>query len=141
MQVDDVFQILLGTGAIIGGIGYSIAQYRKGAVEGESGLIKLLKEQNEAYKTFIAEKLKEIDHLRLEMKGLATQNKTYLEILQGRDAATLEFQKAGYATMASSAEILKIATQTNKNVEKLYQLLLNHFQIVDEVQTEELTGE
>lgn len=76
----------------------------------------------------IEEKSKQLTEATIKMEKLITENETLKSVLQGRDNATVEFQKEGLKAMKKADTILKIAERTSKSVERLARSIDTHLE-------------
>ena len=97
----------------------------------EDRVITLLKEEVQTMKGKYDDLQQRFQDQELKFKELMTENTTLREIVQGRDASTLEYQKAGLASMKNGEIVLQEVQKSNKNMERIASLIERHMKQVD----------
>ena len=97
----------------------------------EDRVITLLKEEVQTMKGEYDDLQQRFQDQELKFKELMTENTTLREIVQGRDASTLEYQKAGLASMKNGEIVLQEVQKSNKNMERIASLIERHMKQVD----------
>jgi len=119
--------IILGGFALFSVFGKGVKEKREETDKADDRLINLLKSTVDALETKVKDLEASQQTTILELTRIKTENEVMAKILQGRDAATLEFQKM---TGESIKAVMQVVTDTNKNVEHLYGLLEEHFKSI-----------
>ncbi|KKP44970.1 hypothetical protein A2366_02470 [Candidatus Woesebacteria bacterium RIFOXYB1_FULL_33_9] len=125
--------IILGIFALISLLDKSLNNRRKMISDADKELITTLQEQVKTLKEKAEGAETRSLNTQMDFEKLKTENQTLREILQGRDATTLEFQKAGMDAIkraeASYALIEKTFTLVSSHtasIEKLYKAIEKH---------------
>jgi len=80
---------------------------------------------------------KKIDDLTRKVDDLERENGTLIEVLQGRDKATLEFQKQMLEAVKISMETNGLAKETASKIQDLIEIMAKHLAAVQKAQDEE----
>lgn len=123
--------LITGSFVLLQAFGKGILRVRKESDDADDRLIGLLQGTVSELDRKVALLEKVNQQMQIDLTKLQTENETMKSILQGRDAATLTFQKAGVESMKRTEAILTIVTDTNRNVEKLVALLEKHFKALE----------
>lgn len=133
-------------GAILGiavlGFFYVAGLFKKGKGQEDDRLIKILQTtveelekkvnlQTQEHTEEIGVLTNKIELLGKEMVGLKRENETLIAVLQGRDAGTLEFQKAVLAAVGTASQTHELCRSTNENVTRLCTLIERHLDIME----------
>ncbi len=94
-------------------------------------LITLLKETVDALDEKVNKQSKDIEELTTKVNDLEKENGTLIEILQGRDKNTLEFQKQMLETMRVVMETNCLAKHTSEKIGVLVDLMERHLNAVE----------
>lgn len=121
--------LLIGVGGAIAAL---FSRRRKETNETEDRLIDLLKDQVDAQDRKIKDLERAMAAHRLELDSLTQENEVMKKVLQGRDQATLEFQKQGFEAMKTASQLLAIAQTSDKKITDLMGMLGRYLQSVDE---------
>lgn len=130
--------------AIIGAM-YVVGLWKGKKDDADDRLIKILKETVDTQTKNIEDLDKKVTKLQEREKALTEEvhelrkdNKKYIDILQGRDQQTQEFYKQAFEAMKVSKEtytlVAAMATgmaDTNKNIEKMIDLISKHADVID----------
>ena len=133
--MNPVLETLLAIGALVGGVGYFIGQFKKGRSDGKKddlgvseSSIKIFREQIEGLQKLVAdqraEHQKEMRELRDEVIRLQTllgekekKLKEYGDIVKGRDPAVLNILNKLSDVAVGTSEEIKGIGKTLENVE------------------------
>ena len=80
---------------------------------------------------------KKIDNLTKKVDDLERENGTLIEVLQGRDKATLDFQKQMLETVKISMETNGLAKESHQKISELIEIMGKHLEIVGKRQDQE----
>lgn len=80
---------------------------------------------------------KKIDDLTKKVDDLERENETLVHVLQGRDKATLEFQKQMLEAVKISMETNGLAKETSQKVGELVDVMMKHLEVVEKNQKAE----
>lgn len=124
--------IILGFAALYYWFDKDRTKRRKDENDAEDRLIGLLKETTEEFEKKIKAQTTKIETLETKVTKLETENKTLLDILQGRDKRTVEFYDKSFESMQVTAKTHQIVealatnvTETNKKIQDLVEGLSN----------------
>lgn len=134
----------IGVVVVVGAL-YFAGLWKGKKDDADDRLIKILKETVDAQTKNIDDLDKKVTKLQEREKELTNEvselrkdNKKYIEILQGRDQQTQEFYKQAFEAMKISKETFTIVTamaqgmtDTNKNIEKMIDLISKHADVID----------
>lgn len=134
--------IIISIGGILAvaviGLGYVIGLWKKNKDGQDDRLIGILEKTVKELSTKVDNLEKREKELTREVEGLRTDNKKYIEILQGRDQQTQEFYRQAFDAMKTSKETFELVkamaqgmTDTNKNIDKLIDLIGKHADVID----------
>ena len=123
--------VVVGVFSLIALLDRGMKQKRTDADALDKELINSLKTKAELQEERIKEL--ETDHkastaLINQLKG---ENQMMKELLQGRDKATLDYQKTGLEAMAKIDKIFEVAITNSKNIETLTKTLTDHFSRIE----------
>lgn len=130
--------VVVGIFALINLMDRSLGNRRKLINEADNELITTLQEQIKVFKEK-AESAESIARTtQLDFEKLKAENLTLREILQGRDQATMEFQKAGMAAIQRSEQTTQLIEKTftlvskqSESIEKLYKAIEKHLSMME----------
>lgn len=140
ISVADWFGIVaLAMVGIFAVYGLFIKQKKETHEEGDKAddrLISLLKGTVEALEKKVAtlEGLQKINSQEIE--ELKTENEVMRKILQGKDIATLEYQKQGLQAMKDLKETLAFVSSNARSMDRLMTILTDHLEFVEKVMIE-----
>ena len=100
--------------------------YNRNKAGADDRLIGILQDTVAALEAKVDVQGREIDHLTDRLNEVMTANKTLTEALQGRDQATLAFQKELLQAATTAKETNDIAQNLEKALSKLTDLLSAH---------------
>ena len=118
--------IILGIFALISLVDKSLSNRRKLISDVDKELITTLQEQVKVLKEKAEGAETRSLNTQMDFEKLKSENLTLREILQGRDQATLEFQKSGM-------EAIKRSEQTTQLIEKSFQLVSSNTQSIEKL--------
>lgn len=139
---------IIGIGIVAAGIiaGFlyltSVYSQQKRAIKDEGAkdedrLIDILQKTVNELEKQVNQQTKDIEELSSEVSKLRTENKTLLEILQGRDKQTQLFYEEGFKAMKEASEILTIVkdvketvTAKNESINKLIATVADNAKII-----------
>lgn len=119
--------ILVGAFAIYAAFDKLKKERRKEADTIDDRLITLLKSTVDALERRVKDLEESQRQATIEMAKLRTENEVMTKLLQGRDSATIDYQKKGVEAIEMIKGTLAISQTTAKHVEDLYKLLESHF--------------
>lgn len=135
--------IIISVGGILAvvviGIMYVIGLWKGKKDQQDDRLIKILEDTVKALEKKVNDQKtesdetvnklsKKIDNLTTKVDELERENKTLVDVLQGRDKATIDFQKQMLETVRLSIETNGLAKQTSDRLEKLIGLMTEHLE-------------
>lgn len=74
---------------------------------------------------------KDMTDMGTRLDTLQVENKTFRDVLTGRDPQTILFQQQGFEAMKAVPEILDLTRNTNKNIERLFDLIEKHLNLME----------
>lgn len=95
-------------------------------------VIILLKEQVNALEKKLKAQEEGLKVTASRLDELVKENEILKKTLQGRDEATLEFQKQGFQTMKIIPQLFEMTRDTHSNINKLIGLMEHHLQIISQ---------
>lgn len=140
---DTIPGVIVSIGGILAvviiGIMYVIGLWKGKKDQQDDRLIKILEDTVKALEKKVNDQKKEsdetvsklskkIDDLTNKVDELERENKTLVDVLQGRDKATIDFQKQMLETVRLSIETNGLAKQTSDRLEKLIGLMTEHLE-------------
>jgi len=120
--------------ATCGGVVTAYMLYMKNRDGADDRLINLLKGTVDELEKKVNQQTENIDVLTRKMDELEHENELLIEVLQGRDKSTLEFQKQMLETMRVTMETNGLAKDTSTKIGELMGLMTSHLKIVEENQ-------
>lgn len=123
--------VVLGIFSLINILDKRLAARRKEADAADEKLIGRLKELVEAQGEEIETLKTEAQKDRIEMAKVLKENEVLTRILQGRDERTIEYQKAGLASMELSKQTHELVVANNKTLTTMVGLLERHLQAIE----------
>lgn len=100
-------------------------------------LEKKVDDQKKDHDDQVGQLTKKIDELTEKVEELDRENHTLVKVLQGRDEATLEFQKQMLEAVKIGMETNGLAKETSKRVADLIDIMSKHLVAVEKRQKEE----
>lgn len=100
-------------------------------------LEKKVDDQKIEHDTTVLTLTKKIDDLTKKVDDLERENETLVHVLQGRDKATLEFQKQMLEAVKISMETNGLAKETSQRVGELVEVMTKHLEMVSKRQKDE----
>lgn len=122
--------LILGGFALFQIFGKGVLAVRKESDEADDRLIALLKDTVDGLERKVASLETKYESTKTELTRMRTENEVMQKLLQGRDATSLEYQKAGMETMKKVDSILDVVQANNKHIANLYELLEEHLEIL-----------
>lgn len=127
--------------AIVGGF-YVVGLFRKGKVDEEDRLIVILQKtvtelegkvdrQKKDYDAEVHELNQKLDQFTKDLIALKKENETLINVLQGRDNQTVEFQKAVLAAVGTANQTHEYCKSTNESVARLCVLIEQHLKNIE----------
>jgi antitoxin component HigA of HigAB toxin-antitoxin module len=131
---------------VIVGVMYTLGLWSGKKDNADDRLIGILKETVDALQVQVDNQKKEhdetvealtkkIDTLTLKVDDLERENGTLIEVLQGRDKNTLEFQKQMLEAMKIGMETNGLAKQTSERLTELVTIMGDHLKAVGKQQS------
>lgn len=100
-------------------------------------LINILKQTVDALETKVNKQSEDIEALTKKVNELERENDTLIEVLQGRDKNTLEFQKQMLDAMKIGMETNGLAKENSEKLAHLIDIMTEHLEVVRQHQEEE----
>ncbi len=119
------------------GIGYIVGVWKGKKDNADDRLITILKETVDALEVKVNKQSEDIEALTRKVDELEKENGTLIEVLQGRDKNTLEFQKQMLDTVRISMETNNISKDINSKVAELVDKMDKHLQAVTLAQSKQ----
>jgi len=135
------------TVAVVGGL-YVVGLWKQKKDGADDRLINLLKEtvgelekkvdnQKREHDDEVVKLNKKIDDLTSKVGELEKENQTLVEVLQGRDKSTLDFQRQMLEAMRVGMETNGLAKDTANKLQSLIDLMATHIKAVEALQTKQ----
>ena len=119
--------------AIAGGFAAYLA-YSRNRDGSDDRLINILKETVDALEEKVNKQSHDIEALTKKVDDLEKENGTLIEVLQGRDKNTLDFQKQMLEAMKIGMETNGLAKETATKLGELMTIMGSHLQAVEKLQ-------
>lgn len=116
--------------AIAGGAGAYIV-YNKQKDGADDRLINILKGTVDALEEKVNKQSEDIKALTEKVDDLERENETLVEVLQGRDKSTLEFQRQMLEAMRIGMETNGLAKETSNSLNRLTDLISAHIVAIE----------
>lgn len=115
--------VVLGIVALFGVFDKRRREIRNEENGTEDRVIKLLKTEVEELTKKVNKQTADLENLTAEVEKLKAENHTLVQVLQGKDAATIQFQKDAYMAMGQIKDLVATSKQTSESVTKLATLM------------------
>lgn len=126
--------------AIAGGFGAYMV-YNRQKDGSDDRLINILKETVDALEAKVNKQSDDIEALTKKVDDLEKENGTLIEVLQGRDKNTLDFQKQMLEAMKIGMETNGLAKETATKLGELMTIMGSHLKAVEKLQKMDRGGE
>ena len=135
---NSVFGLIILIGGVLSicavGVLYVAGLYSGKKDDADDRLIGILKETVDALEIKVNKQTTDIEFLTKKVQELERENGTLIEVLQGRDKATLEFQQQMLETVRLSMDTNSVARDTNSKVSTLMGSMGQHLAEVSKAQ-------
>lgn len=121
--------LVIGAAVVLGGVAlYGLFDKRRGEVKKEETavedrLIALMKQEREELNKRLDEQDDTITELEAKVDKMTHENELLVKVLQGKDEASLKFQKDAYEAMGKLNLVFELGKSTSENLGKLITLL------------------
>lgn len=116
--------------AIVGGF-TAYMFYNKNKDGADDRLINILKETVDQLEEKVNKQSEDIKTLTIKLDELERENETLVEVLQGRDKSTLEFQRQMLEAMRIGMETNGLAKETASSLNRLTDLISAHIVAIE----------
>lgn len=116
--------------AIVGGF-TAYMFYNKNKDGADDRLINILKETVDQLEEKVNKQSEDIKTLTIKLDELERENETLVEVLQGRDKSTLEFQRQMLEAMRIGMETNGLAKETSMSLNRLTDLISAHIVAIE----------
>lgn len=116
--------------AVAGGAGAYMV-YNKQKDGADDRLINILKGTVDALEEKVNKQSEDIQLLTVKVDELERENETLVEILQGRDKSTLEFQRQMLEAMRIGMETNGLAKETSQSLNRLTDIISAHIVAIE----------
>lgn len=116
--------------AIVGGF-TAYMFYNKNKDGADDRLINILKDTVDQLEEKVNKQSKDIEMLTIKLGELERENETLVEVLQGRDKSTLEFQRQMLEAMRIGMETNGLAKETAESLHRLTDLISAHIVAIE----------
>lgn len=123
--------------AIIGAGFAAYLAYNRNRDGSDDRLINILKQTVDALEEKVNKQSEDIEALTRKVDDLERENGTLIEVLQGRDKATLDFQRQMLETVKISMETNGLAKESHQKISELIEIMGRHIEIVGKRQDQE----
>lgn len=119
------------------GVMYIVGMWSGKKDNADDRLINILKNTVDELEKTVEKQTIDIEKLTLKVNDLDRENKTLIEVLQGRDKNTLEFQKQMLEAVRIGMETNGLAKETSRKIGDLVDIMGKHLKAVEGSQKEE----
>jgi hypothetical protein len=134
--------IIVGVGGVLSvasiGVLYVLGLVKGKKDNADDRLINILKETVDELERKVNKQTVDIENLTKKVDELERENSTLIEVLQGRDKNTLEFQKQMLDAVRIGMETNGLAKETSKKLGELIDIMGDHLKAVEHNQSKGL---
>lgn len=113
---------------------YAVGVFKGKSDNADDRLINILKETVDQLEIKVNQQSKDIESLTRKVDELEKENGTLIEVLQGRDKNTLDFQKQMLEAMKIGMETNGLAKHTSEKLTELMGMMGDHLKAVEALQ-------